>query len=256
MALYQPSNNNATATAISMSLSHDDEPLERSLSSLVPTTVGRNQRRRIPMLEIDEDGIEDIQVPLIPAIGRIEDLIRYPSPPSSPPSPSTPIIRPVPDHGATPIPDFDLQDLFAPAPVRGSVIRTNEDVLWRTYNGVSGAGGAPLERLLPVIRVVPDEEDSSSTRPQRRRHPRLRSVSETPQRLEFFPPFRYSASTIRTRAATEEGRRETSLPMLGRPTLTPSQQAEDLAGLIYTFTEHIARVRLWARRNGLDGNEG
>ncbi|KAH0828356.1 hypothetical protein FOPE_01655 [Fonsecaea pedrosoi] len=210
------------------------ESFVRPMSPLVPTTVGHNQRRRIPMLEVDEDGIEDIQVPLIPAIGRIEDLVRYPSPASSSPSPPTPTITPVPDHGETMIPDFDLETLSGSAPVNGFVIRSREDIfssqdiLWRTYNRTGSSIGVLLERSTTLIPVVPDGEGSPLPPRRRQQTPRRRPLSDKPQYVELRPPLPHSASVTRTRPLTEEGALETTLPMPTSQTSTQRRRVENI----------------------------
>ncbi|EXJ69708.1 uncharacterized protein A1O5_06779 [Cladophialophora psammophila CBS 110553] len=148
MAAFQPSNNNATTSFIAVSFdeTHATETPERPISPPAPTTEGRNQRRRIPVLEIDENGIEDILVPLVPAIGRIENLIQYPTQPMSSTSPPTPIIRPVPDQSTAMVPNFDLDSAFPPAPVSELNIHAEGEVLWRTFASATGLGGAPFER--------------------------------------------------------------------------------------------------------------
>ncbi|OAP57744.1 hypothetical protein AYL99_08482 [Fonsecaea erecta] len=152
-----------------------------------PTTEGRNQRRRTPLLEIDVDGIEGIIVPLIPAIGLIEDLIRYPSSPPPPPSPPTPVIRPVSDHGPMVVPEFDLEDLFTPAPFHQPATGTNEDVIWRTNDRVRGTSNVQPMRHVSAIPVVPDEEGLLRIRPQRQQR-RRRPVLEPRRRFDLFPP--------------------------------------------------------------------
>ncbi|KIX99313.1 uncharacterized protein Z520_04889 [Fonsecaea multimorphosa CBS 102226] len=187
-------NNNGTTTSNTTSLDQacSFPPLERPMSPPVPTTEGRRPHRPIPMREIDEDGIEDIQVPLIPAIGRIEDLIRYPAPPRPQPPPPTPIIRPVPDYGTTLIIEYDLEDATWPT----------EAVPWPSYDRASGSASALDERRMPVISVVPEEEDSRSEWPQQQsqqpqqQHLRRRPVPRPTPSLEPFPPFWYSRRTL------------------------------------------------------------
>ncbi|KIW79353.1 hypothetical protein Z517_05965 [Fonsecaea pedrosoi CBS 271.37] len=229
------------------------EPFVRPMSPLVPTNVGHNQRRRIPMLEVDEDGIEDIQVPLIPAIGRIEDLVRYPSPASSSPSPPTPIITPVPDHGETMIPDFDLENLSGSAPVNGFVIRSREDILWRTYSRTGSSIGVLIERSTTLIPVVPDEEGSPLPPRRRQQNPRRRPVSENPQYVELRPQLPHSASVTRTRPLIEEGVLETTLPMPTSQTSTQRRRVENIGHRVDSLIEHVAQVRSWTQQNGIDG---
>ena len=45
------------------------------MSPPVPTTEGRQPHRRVLALEVDDAVLGEIRVPLIPLIGRIEDLI-------------------------------------------------------------------------------------------------------------------------------------------------------------------------------------
>ncbi|KIW92869.1 uncharacterized protein Z519_06718 [Cladophialophora bantiana CBS 173.52] len=248
MAAFQPSNNTATTSfvAVSFDETHAMETSERPISPPVPTTEGRNQRRRIPVFEIDENGIEDILVPVVLAIGRIEDLIQYPTQPSSSPSPPTPIIRPVADHSATTIPNFDLDRAFPPAPVNELNIHTEGDVLWRTFASATSSGGAPLERSRLVIPVVADEEYIPRAWPQPRRHAGRQPRSELARHLESFP-----ASDIQISVMTVENAMETEPKRQGTVTSIPSRREEEIEDWADSLTEHVARVRFWANRNGL-----
>ncbi|EXJ91672.1 hypothetical protein A1O3_00222 [Capronia epimyces CBS 606.96] len=72
-----------------------------------PTTEGRRRFQRIPLMETD-DGIE---VPLVPLIGRIENLVRYPSwAEPSPRAPALPTRRPALTANIPVVADGDDED--------------------------------------------------------------------------------------------------------------------------------------------------
>ncbi|OCT45636.1 hypothetical protein CLCR_01704 [Cladophialophora carrionii] len=202
----------------------DDEPMtapERPVSPPIPTTEGRQPYRRTPVMACDDDlYFGDIEVRLVPAIGRIVDLIRIYGAPHSPPPP-TPVIRPTPSTDTARIPLFRLDGGAAPFTIGGVV---------HIRRGVAYICGPPPR--IPAQRTPVGVEEE---------HARLTAQR---QPLHAQPGLQVAGENHVDRARRGEYHTSMIPPVLGH------NEPVDEFGV--RLRRHMRYVRAFARSAGLD----